>query len=254
MQNYILYTHTTFDYNKFEYIYMNCPIKYRIMSEEICVQIKSLEGEIIVVLSHTNNTLRDLISKVSIKEDINSLQIIINDSIYNLENDGSKTLSEMQIKSFSLVTLSKSQLSGTVPFIMDFFRFNNFESKIKLKLSSGPYFEWHVVREGISFIGICENTFCKAYKQNVYCTLGFGKFDIRTTLQENVVCPMCKSNMISNNFGFLMAQWKIKGIIKGGKKVKIFDKADEREYYTTFREGTQNEWQYLKVNVKRLDE
>ncbi|OMJ70177.1 hypothetical protein SteCoe_31912 [Stentor coeruleus] len=228
------------------------------MSEEICVQLKTLQGEIIYVQSHSNETLLDLINKINIQEDINSLYLTINDNIFSLEDSSYKTLSEMQIDQYSLIVLSKSQLCGTVPFtmnpfLMNPFNFNSLDTKIKLEFSKGNC-KWRIVGEGISFIGICNSNLCEAYTQHAYFTLGFGEFDIRSTLQNKVVCPLCKKNMISvENFGFYMAQWKIKGTTAEGKEVKIIDKASERGYYTTFKEGSSAQWQRIKVIVEQLD-
>lgn len=224
------------------------------MSEEICVQLKTLEGEIVFIPSHANEKLFELISKINIQNDINSLQIIIDDNIYDVEENYHKTLSEMQINKFSQIFLNRLQSCGSIPLTMDAFNFNSLDTKIKLELSKSNYCIWRVVREGISFIGICNSVSCEAYNQYAYYTLGFGKFDIRNTLKNLVVCPICKQQMVSvENFGFHMAQWKIKGITIEGKKVKIVDKTNEKGYYTTFKEGTPAQWQYIEVNVKQLD-
>ncbi|OMJ79930.1 hypothetical protein SteCoe_19963 [Stentor coeruleus] len=133
----------------------------------------------------------------------------------------------------------------TIPFM-----FNSLSQKKIINFGSAPYLR--VVCRGVSFFGVCKNRRCEAFDSEAICTLGYGEFDIRDTVECKVKCPVCYQKMLNScNFGFYMAKWKIKGVkgVKvGGGKFKFEDESWD-EHFTTFKEGDNIDWQYMTLTV-----
>ncbi|CAF2995409.1 unnamed protein product [Rotaria sp. Silwood2] len=72
---------------------------------------------------------------------------------------------------------------------------------------------WRRVKPGISLLGKCKNSNCKAYEKEVVIPIGFRKFDVLTDSDSsNAKCPMCAKYVDTLKLGFNKCQWKMSGI------------------------------------------
>lgn len=129
------------------------------------------------------------------------------------------------------------------------FSFNQMSNEVKIEFSqSAP--DWRTVQKGISFLGICMNTECGAYLEEVICNVGFGVFDANR-LAGSLPCPICK-NVVPNaeNCGFFRAEWEYFGIDSEGNERRGSGESSENNY-TTFLEGDNEEWKVLRIAVRQ---
>lgn len=101
------------------------------------------------------------------------------------------------------------------------------------------------VFDGLNVHAECSNFKCKAYKDGIYCPIGFvWDYDIFKNLR-NIKCPVCNEEVYPKNFGFLNCKYTIEytaykdgskseGKIDGeaGEKFKIFDEESGTANFT----------------------
>ncbi|CAF0776138.1 unnamed protein product [Rotaria sp. Silwood1] len=72
---------------------------------------------------------------------------------------------------------------------------------------------WRRIEPGISLLGKCVNSDCKAYNNEVIIPLGFRKFDVLVESDSsNAKCPICAKYVDPVKLGFNKCQWKTSGI------------------------------------------
>ena len=130
------------------------------------------------------------------------------------------------------------------------FTFNGMNNEVTLKFSSNAP-DWRSVREGISWIGKCDNSRCKAFRAEVICNSGFGVFDINEA-NRIAVCPMCEDGIKVKNCGFFKAKWKSLGMDRQGLERRSGGESPN-DNYTTFLDGDDIEWIFLRIEVLPLE-
>ena len=169
---------------------------------------------------------------------------------YNgIKLEDNRSLESYRIKDQDTLTVSykiPAGCYGCSPFV-----FNNLEKTRQIQFSPNAP-KWRVVRTGLSWRAICRNNRCEAYKCEVICDGGFGVFELSKT-SDVIRCPMCKENIESfDNCGFYRAKWKFKGKDQQGNKKKGKGAADS-DSFTTFADGDNMLWKYLRIEVSPLD-
>ena len=102
--------------------------------------------------------------------------------------------------------------------------------------------------QGISWIGICHNSTCKAFRSEVISNSGFGVFDANQAFRF-ATCPICKQGLSEiSNCGFFNAKWRSLGRDSQGiERRSEGDSPDEN--YTTFLDGDDMNWAFLRIEV-----
>ncbi|CAG9318700.1 unnamed protein product [Blepharisma stoltei] len=113
--------------------------------------------------------------------------------------------------------------------------------------------DWRAVKPGLSWICICDNEECVAYKDYVIVNSGFNEFNVAEEMW-NLWCPACNHTVCSSkvlNIGFYKTDWRIEGRLEHGEK---FDKngSAASDNYTTFKDGNTVNWCYLKIETLEL--
>ncbi|OMJ91224.1 hypothetical protein SteCoe_6295 [Stentor coeruleus] len=222
------------------------------MQEQFQIQIKDLNDTIIQILVSPSEKLIEVLIRagIPIEEDYPCLAAQVNDIMHTLYEKGDFMLSALGFNPSSEISIHKLQPCGNSP--LSTFAFNSIEKEKIIPFGRAP--RWRAVSAGVSFRGKCNNSLCEAYNQSAYCTLGFGTFDVRDVMDEGALCPICKRIMIEvNNFGFFLAQWKISGRQKGGIKFKKIGRTTDSKSFSTFEEGETILWQYMGLEVRKLD-
>lgn len=127
------------------------------------------------------------------------------------------------------------------------FTFNGMSNEVTLGFSSEAP-EWRSVSKGISWIAICENSGCKAFRREVISNSGFGVFNANQAVRI-AMCPMCEQGFRNiRNCGFFMAKWRAfgrdsQGIERRSEGESTYDN------YTTFLDGDDMNWAFLRIEV-----
>lgn len=130
------------------------------------------------------------------------------------------------------------------------FAFNGINELVTLQLSRWVP-KWISLNQGISWVSNCENPNCEAFMKEVIWNKGFGVFDVLLE-RKNAVCPICKKTFQTvQNCGFFKTKWKYFGKDAEGVERRNQGVASG-ENYTVFLEGGNENWEFLRVEVKPL--
>ena len=208
--------------------------------------VKTLTGNTITIEVAKTTTIEKLRELIQDKEGIPPDQQRIIYAGKLLENHF--TIADYNIQEESVLHLVLRLRGGGVG--PQPFTFNGMNNEVTLKFSSnGP--EWRSVREGISWIGKCYNYSCEAFRAEVICNSGFGVFDANQA-NRIAVCPMCKEGVQVKNCGFFKAKWRSFGMDRQG--IERRSEGDSPNHnYTTFLDGDDLEWIFLRIEVLPLE-
>lgn len=164
-----------------------------------------------------------------------------------------RTLADYRIQKESTLHLNLRLRGG---FQTSTFEFNSLSNPITQTISSSTTgHTWRIVTGGISFSSICINSGCAAYRDVIYVTKGFAKFNVAREI-ELLRCPQCNQPaMNAMNCGFYQAKYTFTGRTAAGEDREVSDIARGSEY-KTFHEGNPGDsgkWRFLDVEVERLD-
>ena len=208
--------------------------------------IKTLTGKTIAIKVAKTTTVERVKELIQDKEGIPPDQQRIIFEGQQLEDH--PTLADYNVQEHStmhLVLRLRGGGGGPQPFT-----FNGMSNEVTLTFSSkAPV--WRSVREGISWIGICENSSCKAFKAEVICNSGFGVFDVNQ-VNRIAVCPMCKQGVEVKNCGFFKAKWRSLGMDRQGIERRSGGESPN-DNYTTFLDGDDLDWIFLRIEVLPLE-
>lgn len=105
---------------------------------------------------------------------------------------------------------------------------------------------WRQFDDGLNVHGICQNTDCAAYRQEVISINRFAIFDIT----KKSKCPICFEPTQARTCGFYQCMWRYSGQKSNGEFVRgSWQKTDNT--YVYYDESKQAEWKHLILTVAR---
>lgn len=222
------------------------------MSEEIYIQVRNLDENIVEIKVNKNQKLIEALNNPQIIiDDPSAVGVTINEIQSRLEIIKDSTLSELGVNDNSEILLQHLILCGNGP--LPIILFNNLKNEKLLDFGPGP--KWRTINIGVSIKGKCINTDCVAYNDISYKTLGTGDFDVRDIINVKAVCPICNKLMNNvDNFGFWQARWSVFGIGDGFKPFSFSGEATDHNKFYTFQDGENMNWQAMMLNVRGLNE
>ena len=136
------------------------------------------------------------------------------------------------------------------------FDFVDVEKEVIKNLSisdSAP--EWRNVEWGLNIFGICKNSNCQAFDEEVAHRVGIThkKFNIQENIQ-NIKCPMCNELISPKTCGFWKCEYQFEGTkIENGELKHIDTKCKETkgnnfEYFNPYENGSAL-WTNLNIYV-----
>lgn len=210
--------------------------------EFVKIYVRKLSGEIYEIVADPN----DLIDNVKILVYHSSDHIPDEQRLMyeGKQLEDNKTLAYYHISNESTLHLVLRLRGGGGPHV---FCFNEMMNQVKIEFSDNAP-EWRTVKQGISWIGICGNSNCRAFRKQVICNSGFGVFDANIAKRQTL-CPVC-NQIVSDvqNCGFFMAKWKFVGRDSLGVERRGNGEALENKY-TSFRSGDDQDWAILRIEV-----
>ena len=109
----------------------------------------------------------------------------------------------------------------------------------KLEFSSNAP-KWRKVKEGLNIFGICKNSKCEAFKNEVIYMTNLTDEGLRFNLNEeirNIRCPICNKIMKPKTCGFWKCEYQFEGI-------KI-EEGDEKEFRSNPKETKDDNFEYF---------
>ena len=101
------------------------------------------------------------------------------------------------------------------------FKFNIMRNFKKLDKYDNNAPSYRNVSDGLNLFIYCLNKKCELYNNYFIVNVGYGNFDIFSTLND-IVCPLCNSKNISlRNLGMINSKWSYRGFLKSIKSSKI---------------------------------
>ena len=167
--------------------------------------------------------------------------------------EDNRTLADYKIQKESTVYLVLRLRGGGCSMPMDF---ADVEKGIIQNLSfskSAP--KWRKVDEGLNLFGLCKNSKCKAFNEEVIHIVGIP--NEKYNLQENVLnikCPMCDGLVVPKTCGFWKCEYQFEGDKIEDGKLKHIDtkcketKDDNFEYFNPYDNGNAL-WTSLNIYV-----
>ena len=171
---------------------------YPIM-RHIQINIVTLQGDVYHFF------IVDTLSVEELKEIIQNEQgILIDEQRLILEGsqlNDSQLLKDYDIRDGSTIHLVLRLRGGG---FAESFTFNGLNNQVKVQFSDKAP-SWRIVKQGISWIGNCNNSTCPIFRKEVISNSGFGVFEVTTKIRA-CLCPMCNNILINvNNCGFFMS-------------------------------------------------
>jgi len=150
------------------------------MTDDIQIFIGRLTGDIHIINTNINDTIKTVKDKIFKSENIPSEQQIL---IYNHEHlKDENTLSDYKIQNETTIFLILELRGGggCAPNV------DKFEIKVA-STKKDEYAHNYYLYEGLTFGGICENKTCKYFGEMVSSGMNYGKFDL-IDIKGNCVC------------------------------------------------------------------
>ncbi|CAF2142433.1 unnamed protein product [Rotaria magnacalcarata] len=110
---------------------------------------------------------------------------------------------------------------------------------------------WRKAARGLCLEGICRNSECNAFKQQVIISIGYKRFDVINEADETtVICPECEQYVEPKICGFNNCWWRFEGKkIEDGKPPKKcssdWKHADDAYHYFDDKETSMVTWRQL---------
>ncbi len=112
--------------------------------------------------------------------------------------------------------------------------------------------DWHTVYPGLNPVGLCSNTTCKAYNQEVGCGIGFDTFDNSTDTK----CPICNESVKAVDCIYYLCEFSITATKAGGEDFKSewLKATDESSFLRLRNEVACSEFDRLVIYCRPLEE
>ena len=205
--------------NKIEKIILNLSItcsvymlKYIIYQKLKIKNIDFIKNHNIYGVGFIDTENIQFIKKAQTNKKFNDNNLIYDIMIYYMEPSRCKD------KFLNLILIENSRDQCYIGLDFKFNIMRNFKKLDKYDNNAPSY---RNVSDGLNLFIYCLNKKCELYNNYFIVNVGYGNFDIFSTLND-IVCPLCNSKNISlRNLGMINSKWSYRGFFKSIKSSKI---------------------------------
>ena len=205
--------------NKIEKIILNLSItcsvymlKYIIYQKLKIKNIDFIKNHNIYGVGFIDTENIQFIKKAQTNKKFNDNNLIYDIMIYYMEPSRCKD------KFLNLILIENSRDQCYIGLDFKFNIMRNFKKLDKYDNNAPSY---RNVSDGLNLFIYCLNKKCELYNNYFIVNVGYGNFDIFSTLND-IVCPLCNSKNISlRNLGMINSKWSYRGFLKSIKSSKI---------------------------------
>ena len=192
-----------------------------------------------------NNTIvEDVVKILSLfyETDFNKISVTMPGTVIDLK----KTIAYNQIDLNSKLILNYSQEGGATGF-----KFINLNTGIISYNESKKAPNWRRISKGLSWKSNCENSACRANKDNPVITCKeFGNFDLNKSIAE-IKCPECNCTVTPLSVGFYQAKYAFTGFTTANEQIELKGEFTDKNF-NVFKEGEQYMLTYGNLEVEKL--